>query len=40
MMGVGKVETQQTESELRTSEERCTFLVSISGLTSNQNIGG
>lgn len=39
-MGAGKVESQQTESELRTSEKRRTFLVSISGLTSNQNIGG
>lgn len=40
MMSAGKVETPQTESELRTSGKRCTFLASITGLASNQNIGG
>lgn len=40
MMSAGKVETEQTESELRTSEERRTFLASITSLTSNQNMGG
>lgn len=40
MISAGKVETQQTESELWTNEERHTFLASITGLTSNQNMGG
>lgn len=40
MMSAGKVETPHTESELWTSEEKRTFLASITGLMFNQNIGG